>query len=77
MDTLIIYTEPEKTIALIEFLKAFDIKFEVKQKKVEKTIPKDKAYNQEFVKKIKQSKIDKKNGKGTKVNIKDLESLWN
>lgn len=47
MDTIIIHTETKKTKALVSFLKAFDISFEIKKGNKE-----EKPYNPEFVKMI-------------------------
>lgn len=75
MDTLIIHTDPEKINALIELLKAFDIKFEVKKK--DKESKKNlKNYDAQFVREMKQSMADKKMGLGKKTSIEQLETLW-
>ena len=68
MTTFTIHTENKEQVnALKAFMKALKIKFE---------ITKDVPYNQEFVKKIKQSKEDYKNGKGKVMSIDELNSLW-
>lgn len=62
------YTEDASQIEAVKaFMKALKIKFE---------ITKDVPYNQEFVKKIKQSKEDYKNGKGKVMSMDELNSLW-
>jgi cytochrome c len=62
------YTEDASQIEAVKaFMKALKIKFE---------ITKDVPYNQEFVKKIKQSKEDYKNGKGKAMSMDELNSLW-
>jgi len=62
------YTEDVSQIEAVKaFMKALKIKFE---------ITKDVPYNQEFVKKIKQSKEDYKNGKGKAMSMDELNSLW-
>ena len=64
MDTLIIHTEAKKTKALISFLKAFDISFEIKKD----TKKEDKPYDPEFVKKV----LATKNEKSIRVNPKNI-----
>lgn len=75
MDTIIIRTESNKTKALVQFLKAFDVKYELMQTNLTKKNAED-VYNRQFVNEILQSKADKKNGKGTKMTIEDVEKLW-
>jgi deoxyxylulose-5-phosphate synthase len=72
MDTSIIHTEPDKTNAIIEFLKAFDIKYEVKKQK-KKSQLKTRVYDEQFVKEIKQSMEDKISVKGKKITIEELD----
>lgn len=64
METIVIHSDSTKTKAIVNFLKAFDITFELKKstKKVEK------PYNPEFVKKI----LDSKNEKSIRVNPKNI-----
>jgi hypothetical protein len=75
MDTLIIHTDPEKINAIVEFLKAFDIKFEV-QKKGKKSQKNLDDYDALFVQELKKSMADKKMGLGKKTSIEQLETLW-
>ena len=56
--------------ALKTILKAMKIDFKVSRLKAEK------AYNPEFVAKILQGNKDIKDGKGKKITIDDLNSLW-
>lgn len=75
MDTIIIQTDALKTKALTDLLKAFEVKYDIiSSKDMDKN--NEIGYNPAFVKEILQSKEDKKNGKGTKVTIEELESLW-
>jgi hypothetical protein len=53
--------------AIKAFMKALKIKFEVS---------KDTAYNSEFVEKIIQGDVDFEAGKGRKVTLDELNSLW-
>jgi hypothetical protein len=53
--------------AIKAVMKAFKIKFE---------IAKEKPYNPEFVAKIEKGDQDNKAGKGRKVSIEELNSLW-
>lgn len=67
-DILIVHPDSDdKFEALKAFMKALKIKFEIK---------KEKAYNPEFVAKIEKSRKDFKNGKGRKITIDELNSLW-
>ncbi|MFV7234426.1 DUF2683 family protein [Flavobacterium sp. ZB4R12] len=62
------YTEDASQIEAIKaIMKALKIKFE---------ISKEKPYNPEFVEKIIQGDIDYKAGKGKKVTMEELNSLW-
>lgn len=64
METLIIHTEDsEKTKIVKAFLKALHIKFEAKR---------DMPYDPQFVKKIKESTTEAKNGKLTTIETADL-----
>lgn len=56
--------------ALKTIMKAMKIDFKISRPKVEK------PYNQEFVAKILQGNKDYKDGKGKKITIDDLNSLW-
>jgi hypothetical protein len=49
------------------FMKALKIKFEVS---------KEKEYDKVFVEKVLQGDKDRKAGKGRKVTLKELDSLW-
>lgn len=63
----IIHTETaEQENALKPFIKALKIKFEVTQ---------DKSYNEEFVKKIRDSRQEVNEGKTTQVNKRDLKDF--
>ncbi len=53
--------------AIKAVMKAFKIKFE---------IAKEKPYNPDYVTKIEHGDLDKKDGKGKKVSIEELNSLW-
>lgn len=55
--------------AIKAFMKALKIKFELSRQEVS-------PYDSEFVKKIKQGDIDLKAGKGRKVTLEGLDSLW-
>ncbi|MEZ4911109.1 MAG: hypothetical protein R2774_09640 [Saprospiraceae bacterium] len=72
MDTIIIHTERSKTKALTEFLQVFGVKYDL----IEKNNVDSQIYNEKFVAEILESKEDKLNGKGSKVTIQELESLW-
>jgi len=61
MDTIIIRTDCNKTKALIDFQKAFDVKFGLMEENLTKNNA-DSGYNQEFVNQILQSREDKKMG---------------
>ena len=62
------YTEDESQIEAVKaFMKALKIKFE---------ISKDNPYKPEFVEKILQGDIDYKAGKGKKITMEELNSLW-
>ena len=62
------YTEDASQIQAIKaVMKAFKIKFE---------IAKEKPYNPEFVEKILQGDKDYEAGKGKKVTMEELNSLW-
>ena len=62
------YTEDASQIEAVKaFMKALKIKFEVS---------KDLPYNPEFVEKILQGDIDHKAGKGKKITMEELNSLW-
>jgi hypothetical protein len=67
-DILIVHPDSEdKFEALKAFMKAFKIKFE---------ITKEKPYDPKFVAKIEKSQQDYKNGKGKKITLDELNSLW-
>lgn len=68
-DTLIVHPSQDNFDALVAFLKALKIKFEVP--KTDKS-----PYNKEFVAMIKQGDEDLKNGKGKKISLDDLDKLW-
>lgn len=57
----------EQTNALIAFVKALKMKFEVNSV--------EPPYNQLFVEKIEKSREDYKNGKGAEMSIDELKSL--
>jgi hypothetical protein len=57
----------DKFEALKAFMKALKIKFE---------ITKDNPYDPKFVAKIEKSREDYKNGKGRKITLDELNSLW-
>ncbi len=58
----------EQTNALIAFVKALKMKFEV--------ISLETPYNAEFVAKIEKSRKDYKSGKGTVMSMNELNDLW-
>jgi len=58
----------EQIKALKAFVKALDIKFEIR------TV--EKPYDESFVDKILQGDEDFKAGKGTKITIRELNGLW-
>ena len=58
----------EQIKALKAFVKALNIKFEIKTT--------EKPYNQQFVDKILQGDEDFKAGKGKKMTMDELNSLW-
>lgn len=58
----------EQTNALIAFVKALKIKFEVSSIET--------PYNPEFVSKIEKSRKDYKDGKGTVMTMNELNDLW-
>jgi len=58
----------EQIKALKTFVKALNIKFEIKTT--------EKPYNQQFVDKILQGHEDFKAGKGKKMTMDELNSLW-
>ena len=64
MGTIIIHTEAKKTKALISFLKAFDISFEIKKD----TKKDEKPYDPEFVKKV----LATKNEKSIRIKKKNI-----
>ncbi len=68
METLIIHAETNKIEALVTFLKAFDIRFEIKKPK-----SKEVDYNLEFVEMILKSRQQYKEGKFTTIKT---EELW-
>lgn len=69
MTTFTIHTEDKEQLNAIKaFMKALKIKFEMDKA--------EKPYNPEFVKKIEQSRKEIKNGKGIKMNAKDIDDLW-
>ena len=59
---------PEQIKALKAFVKALDIKFEITKT--------EKPYDRDFVDKILQGDEDFKAGKGKKITIDELNSLW-
>ena len=63
MVTLIIHTEAKKTKALISFLKAFDISFEIKKEKKD-----EKPYDPEFVKMV----LEASKGKRKRINPNNI-----
>ncbi len=60
-------TTADQINALMEVVKTFKIKFEISN---------EKPYNAEFVAKILQGDEDLKAGKGRKVTLDELDSLW-
>ena len=76
VDTIIIKTDSHKTKALVAFLTVFDVCYALLPTVMDNNNGGEK-YNPQFVSDILQSKEDKKNGKGTKMAIEDLEMLWN
>lgn len=67
-DIIIVHPDSDaKFEALKVFMKAFKIKFE---------ISKGRAYNSDFVAEILQGDEDFKNGKGKKITLDELNSLW-
>lgn len=68
MQTLIIHPDnKEKLEAVKAVLKALNVLFETKS---------EKPYNPEFVKKILAGDKDYKAGKGKKITVEELDSLW-
>jgi hypothetical protein len=57
----------EQMDALIAFVKALKIKYELTN---------EKAYNADFVAKIEKSRQDYKNGKGKVMTMDELNQLW-
>jgi hypothetical protein len=69
MQTILIKPDSkDKLDALVNFLKAFKIKFEASE---------NTTYNQDFVADINKAREDIKAGKGRKVSKIELENLWN
>ena len=66
METLIIHAESSKTNALVAFLKAFDISFEIKNIKVD-------GYNSDFIKTMDKSILQAQQGKLTTIS---LDEVW-
>jgi hypothetical protein len=64
METITIHADHTKIKALVQFLQAFDIPFEV---------TKDTRYNKEFVDRVLLADKEIEEGKGTKV---DPDNLW-
>ncbi len=64
METIIINAEPKKIKAILEFLKAFDVAFEVKKT--------EKVYNVDVVAEVLKSKQEYKDGKYTAIKTEDL-----
>jgi len=69
METLIIYTEPEKLQVIKDFLNSIKVKFESKNNTNDESI-----YSADFNEMMKQGDLDIKKGKGSKVNFND--SVW-
>ena len=69
METITIHPKNKEQFTVIEaFLNALKVPFE-KDKN-------ESPYNPEFVKKILQGDKDKKDGKGRKITIDELNKLW-
>jgi hypothetical protein len=67
-NTLIVHPSAENFDALVAFMTALKIKFEV---------PKGNSpYKEDFVTMVQQGDKDLKNGKGKKISIDDLDQLW-
>jgi hypothetical protein len=66
METIIIHAEPNKTNALMIFLKAFDISFEIKKNKED-------SYKSDFVKTMDKSILQAQQGKLTTIS---LDEVW-
>ncbi|MFV0565655.1 MAG: DUF2683 family protein [Flavobacteriaceae bacterium] len=60
--------DPSQIEAIKAFMKALKIKFELSKE--------ESPYNPEFVKKIKDGDEDLKKGKGRKITIQEIDSLW-
>ena len=68
METLIVLPKTKKQLSAIKaVLKALDVSFRQEN---------DRQYNSEFVAKIQQGDEDFKAGKGKKITIDELNSLW-
>lgn len=66
---IIAHTNDASQIEAIKaFMKALKIKFELSKEQS--------PYNPEFVKKIQEGDEDLKNGKGRRITLEELDSLW-
>jgi hypothetical protein len=63
MDTLIIHADSDKIKAIMQFLKAFDIPFEMEE---------EKPYKKEFVERVLLADKEIEEGKGVKIALDDL-----
>ncbi len=68
METLIIHAETNKIEALVALLKAFDVRFEIKNPE-----SKEETYSPEFVKTMDKSILREQQGKLTTVT---LDEIW-
>lgn len=67
-DIIIVHpVSDDKFEALKAVMKALKIKFEVRDKR---------EYKRDFVELIQQGDIDRKNGKGRKITLDELDELW-
>lgn len=62
------FDNKEQENALVAFMKALKMKFEVSKN--------DSPYNPDFVEKIKQSQKEISEGKGVRLSKSDLNNLW-
>ena len=71
METLIINIEKDRLQQIKDFLTTMNVQFVNPI-----THSKTKNYNPEFVAKMIQGEKDKKEGKGVKITLEDLDALW-
>jgi len=71
METLIIDVETDRLQQIKDFLTSMNVQF-----RNPIALSKEKPYNPEFVAKMIQGEKDKKEGKGVKITLEDLDALW-